>query len=85
MNFPKLGAHMLVFSSAWDYEARIDDILDCVAKAGYAGIEGSLSDPATLRRKLDARGLKHGSLHIGPKALQDPARLIETARTLGVA
>lgn len=83
MNFPKIGAHMLVFASAWDYEARIDDILDCVAKAGYAGIEGSFSDPAALREKLDARGLKHGSLHTGPKVLQNPDDLIKAAKTLG--
>jgi sugar phosphate isomerase/epimerase len=65
----------------------LDRILDGVAAAGYRHVEtvGShLDDAAVTRAKLDARGLKVSSSHVGLAALRErPDAVIEAARTLG--
>jgi sugar phosphate isomerase/epimerase len=65
----------------------LDRVLDAVAEAGYRHVEtvGShLDDPATTRAKLDARGLKVSSSHVGLAALRErPDAVAEAARTLG--
>jgi sugar phosphate isomerase/epimerase len=66
----------------------LDRILDAVADAGFRYVEciGShLDDPATTKAKLDARGLKASSSHVGLAALRErPEALVEACRTLGI-
>ena len=66
----------------------LDRILDAVAEAGYRQVEtvGShLDDAANVKAKLDARGLKASSSHVGLEALRArPDAVIEASRTLGV-
>ena len=65
----------------------LDRILDAVADAGYRHVEtvGShLDDAAATRAKLDARGLKVSSSHVGLAALRErPDAVVEACRTLG--
>jgi sugar phosphate isomerase/epimerase len=65
----------------------LDRILDAVAEAGYRHVEtvGShLDDAAATRTKLDARGLKASSSHVGLAALRErPDAIVEACRTLG--
>jgi sugar phosphate isomerase/epimerase len=65
----------------------LDRILDAVAAAGYRHVEtvGShLDDAAATRAKLDARGLKASSSHVGLAALRErPDAVAEAAKTLG--
>jgi sugar phosphate isomerase/epimerase len=68
--------------------SKLDRILDAVADAGYRQVEtvGShLDDAAATRAKLDARGLKASSSHVGLAALRErPGAVIDACRTLGV-
>jgi len=65
----------------------LDRILDVVAEAGYRHVEtvGShLDDPTSTRAKLDARGLKVSSSHVGLAALRErPEAVADAARALG--
>jgi sugar phosphate isomerase/epimerase len=65
----------------------LDRILDTVAAAGYRYVEtvGSHLDDATnVRAKLDARGLRSSSTHVGLAALRErPDAVADAARTLG--
>ena len=65
----------------------LDRILDVVANAGYRWVEtvGShLDNAAEVRAKLDARGLKASSSHVGLAALRErPDAVAEASRTLG--
>lgn len=65
----------------------LDLILDTVAEAGFRHVEavGShLDDAANVRAKLDARGLKASSSHVGLAALRErPDAVAEACRTLG--
>ncbi|PVE22050.1 xylose isomerase [Microvirga sp. KLBC 81] len=65
----------------------IDRILDAVAEAGYRYVEtvGShLENAASIKSKLDARGLKASSSHVSLAALREkPEGVIEACRTLG--
>jgi len=67
----------------------LDRILDTVAQAGYRYVEtvGShLDDVASVRSKLDARGLMASSSHVGMAALREkPDAIAEACRTLGIA
>lgn len=66
----------------------LDRILDAVAGAGYRFVEtvGShLDDPENVRAKLDARGLKASSSHVGLAALRErPDAVVRACRTLGL-
>lgn len=66
----------------------LDRILDAVADAGYRQVEtvGShLDDAANVKTKLDARGLKVSSSHVGLAALRErPEAVVAASRTLGV-
>jgi sugar phosphate isomerase/epimerase len=66
----------------------LDLILDAVAEAGYRQVEtvgAQLDDAAATKAKLDARGLKASSSHVGLAALRErPDAVIEASRTLGV-
>jgi sugar phosphate isomerase/epimerase len=66
----------------------LDAILDAVAAAGYLHVEtiGShLDDAAATRRRLDARGLKTSSSHVGLPALRErPDAVIEACHSLGL-
>ncbi|GEO16395.1 sugar phosphate isomerase/epimerase family protein [Microvirga aerophila] len=66
---------------------NLDRILDTVAEAGYRYVEtvGShLDDAASVRAKLDARGLKASSSHVSLGALREkPEAVLDACRTLG--
>jgi sugar phosphate isomerase/epimerase len=66
----------------------LDRILDAVAEAGFRHVEtvGShLDDAAKVKAKLDTRGLKAPSSHVGLAALRErPEALVDACRTLGI-
>jgi len=65
----------------------LDLILDTVADAGYRYVEtvGShLDNAASIKSKLDARGLKASSSHVSLAALREkPDAVVEACRTIG--
>jgi len=83
MPLPPLGAQLIVFGKKYDINKDTDLILDSLAKAGYAAVEGGAKDAAMYRAKLDARGLKHAGSHVTPKALLDIKPLVEYLRIAG--
>ncbi len=83
MALPQLGSQLLGFCTKYKIETDIDLILDCVAKAGYKGVEGGPADAAAYKKKLEARGLVCGGSHTGLKGLLDPKPLIKSLKTLG--
>lgn len=85
MFFPLVGAQLLVFGARYNINTDTDAILDCVARAGYASVEGAAEDTAMYRRKLDARGLRYAGGHVGLAALDDLAPVIEKIQALGGA
>jgi sugar phosphate isomerase/epimerase len=66
----------------------LDRILDAVAEAGYRHVEtvGShLDHAAGTKAKLDARGLRASSSHVGLAALRErPDALVEACRILAI-
>jgi sugar phosphate isomerase/epimerase len=66
---------------------NLDRILDVVSDAGYKYVEtvGShLDDAASVRSKLDARGLKVSSSHVSLAALREkPDAVADACKTLG--
>lgn len=85
MALPPVGAQLLVFGAKYNLNTDTDLILDCVARAGYAGVEGAAKDYATYRAKLDERGLRFGATHTGVGALHDVKPLIDMLTILGGA
>lgn len=79
---PAIGCQLIVFGPTYDLDRDADVVLDCVAAAGYAGVEGCGRDTLAFKRRLDARGLQTGGLHTGLKGLIEPAALIERAHIL---
>jgi sugar phosphate isomerase/epimerase len=82
MSLPPVGAQLIVFGSTYNINTDTDLILDCVAHAGYAGVEGAAKDTALYRQKLDARGLRFGATHVGFHGLLDLAPIITMVKTL---
>ena len=80
MSLPPLGAQLMVFGGhptlKYDIQTQTDLILDSVAEAGYAAVEGGSRDAAAYKRALDARGLRYGGSHVLLPALQDVTPLI---------
>jgi sugar phosphate isomerase/epimerase len=66
----------------------LDRILDAVAEAGFRHVEtvgSQLDDAATVKAKLDARGLEAPSSHVGLGALRErPEALVDACRALGI-
>ena len=85
MALPLVGAQLLVFGAKYDINTDTDAILDCVARAGYASVEGAAKDVAAYRRKLDERGLRYAGGHVGLAALDDPTAIIAQVQALGGA
>ncbi|HOF87959.1 MAG TPA: sugar phosphate isomerase/epimerase [Armatimonadota bacterium] len=85
MALPPVGAQLLVFGAKYNLNTDTDLILDCVARAGYAGVEGAAKDHARYRRQLDERGLRFGATHTGVGALRDVTPLVQMLETLGGA
>ena len=71
MATPHIGAQFIIFGKQYNIEEDINIILDQLAAAGYAAIEGSIKDPVDLRRKLIARGMVLGGLHTVPRVLME--------------
>jgi sugar phosphate isomerase/epimerase len=67
----------------------VDKVLDTAAAAGYRHVEmiGShLNDAASVKAKLDARGLQGSSSHVGLGQLRDkPEAIIAACETLGIS
>jgi len=65
----------------------VDRILDTVAEAGYRYVEtvgAHLDNAATIKSKLDARGLKASSSHVSLAALREkPDAVAQACRILG--
>ncbi len=65
----------------------LDRILDTVAEAGYRHVETigpHLDDAANVRARLDARGLRVSSSHVGLIALRErPEAIVEACSVLG--
>ena len=83
MDLPPLGAQLIVFGKKYDINKDTDTILDAVAQAGYAAVEGGAADAKLYRAKLDARGLKHAGSHVTPQKLLDVKPLLEYLRIAG--
>ena len=72
------------------YSARnfpLADVLKTIAELGYTQAEGYGSlytDPAALRAQLDANGLTMPTAHIGLADLEDSAKGLALAKTLGI-
>ncbi len=83
MSLPPVGAQLIVFGPRYNINEHTDAILDCLARAGYDGVEGGAKDPETYRRKLEERGLRYAGSHTGLAALEDPDPLIRYLKTVG--
>ena len=87
MALPLLGAQLMVLGGhptlKYDIATQTDLILNSLAAAGYAGVEGGPRDAAAYKAALDARGLRYGGSHTTLAALDDPAPLIDYLQTLG--
>jgi sugar phosphate isomerase/epimerase len=66
----------------------LDRILDAVAEAGFRHVEtvgSQLDDAENVKAKLDTRGLRVPSSHVGLAALRErPEALVDACRTLGI-
>jgi sugar phosphate isomerase/epimerase len=83
MGLPIVGTQLLVFSGKHKIEDDIEIILDTVADAGYAAVEGGPADAARYKPMLDARGLVYGGSHAGLQSLrEDVPGLIKYLRTM---
>lgn len=83
MALPPVGAQLIVFGPKYDVNRDTDAILDCVAAAGYAAVEGGSNDPVEYRQKLEERGLVYGGSHTGLQGLIDPQPLIDYLHAVG--
>ncbi|MBV9848146.1 MAG: TIM barrel protein [Armatimonadetes bacterium] len=83
MALPPVGAQLIVFGGKYDINTQTDVILDSIARAGYAAVEGGARDAALYKQKLDERGLVYGGSHTGLRALQDVTPLVEYLRGVG--
>lgn len=87
MALPPIGAQLMVLGGhptiKYDIGAQTDLILDSLAAAGYAGVEGGPQDAAAYKQALDARGLRYGGSHVTLGALENAAQLTQYLQTLG--
>jgi sugar phosphate isomerase/epimerase len=68
-------------------EKSLDDTLKTLKSLGYAQVEGwggQFGDPAALAASLKAAGLVMPTAHIGYAQLEDTAKAIEIANTVGI-
>jgi sugar phosphate isomerase/epimerase len=81
MALPPVGMQPIVLGKKYSIESA--EVLDHVAKCGYAAVEsGGGGDAAAFKKMLDARGLRCSGLHLSPKGLLDVKPLIERLRVL---
>ncbi len=85
MALPPVGSQLIVFGRKYDVQTDIERILDTLAAAGYAGVEGGPKDAVAYRRMLDERGLRHAGSHTSPSQLQDVKPLVEYLRATGAS
>ncbi len=87
MALPPIGAQLMVLGGhptiKYDIGAQTDLVLDSLAAAGYAGVEGGPRDAAAYKQALDARGLRYGGSHVTLAALENTAQLTQYLQTLG--
>lgn len=69
MSLPPIGLQTMVLKK--QYSIEDESVLDHVAGCGYVAVETGPQDPEGFKRKLDARGMKHGGLHVTPKSLDN--------------
>lgn len=68
-------------------EASLDATLRSLKQLGYDDVEGwggQFADPKALAASLEAAGLKMPTAHIGYAQLEDTARTIDIAKTVGI-
>ena len=68
-------------------EKSLDDTLKTLKSLGYAQVEGwggQFGDPAALAQSLKTAGLVMPTAHIGYAQLEDTAKAIEIANTVGI-
>ena len=68
-------------------EKSLDDTLKTLKQLGYSQVEGwggQFADPAALTQSLKAAGLVMPTAHIGYAQLEDTAKAIEIANTVGI-
>jgi sugar phosphate isomerase/epimerase len=68
-------------------EKSLDDTLRTLKSLGYAQVEGwggQFGDPAGLAASLKSAGLSMPTAHIGYAQLEDTAKAIDIARTVGI-
>jgi sugar phosphate isomerase/epimerase len=65
----------------------LDKVLDTVAAVGFRNVEGvgsHLDDAANVKAKLDARGLRFSSSHVGLAALRErPDSVVAACKLIG--
>ena len=90
MALPPIGAQLMVLGGhptiKYDMETQSDLVLDSLAAAGYAGVEGGPRDAAAYKQALDARGMRYGGSHVSLSVLTDTdniTKLIAYLQTLG--
>lgn len=83
MPTPALATQLIVFNGHVDFEKDPDTVLAAAAAAGFQAIEGQLEDPARLRARLDAHGLRHAAVHVVPSQLREPQRWIDYLSVTG--
>lgn len=85
MSLPPVGCQLIIFGKKYNINVDTDAILDAIAAAGYAAVEGGAKDAVSYRQKLEARGLRFGSMHTNLKSLLEPQRLIDYLQAVGGA
>ncbi|MHB9134325.1 MAG: sugar phosphate isomerase/epimerase family protein [Armatimonadota bacterium] len=82
-SLPPVGVQLIVFGSKYNVNTDTDVILDSIAKAGYAAVEGGGKDAELFRKKLDERGLAFAATHVTPSNLLDLKPMVTYLNTLG--
>lgn len=86
MALPPVGAQLIVFGKKYDINKDTVTILDTLAAAGYAAVEGGpRENPAAYRQMLEERGLVYGGSHVSLPVLQDIKPIVEYLRAVGAA
>jgi sugar phosphate isomerase/epimerase len=84
MSLPPISAQTIIFGKKYKLENDADVVFGALAKAGYAAAECSMKDPAVLKQKLTAHGLKHSAQHTTVQPLAENTQsFIDFAKAMG--